>query len=93
MHILIIIILTREIHEKFINRYQINKFISLKENLIVNGYIEIKFNKDAKNIIGDTIFKSNIARNNLHLKANLINLIKILKSILNSKEKESALIF
>ena len=58
----------------------------------MNGYIEIKFNKDANNIIGDTIFESNLARNNLHLKANLIK-IKILKSILNSKEKESALIF
>ena len=77
-----------DIQERFFEK---NK--SLKENLIVNGNIEIGLNKDAKKIISDAIYERNIASAQFHFKTKFINSIKLLKSILNSKEKNLLLFF
>ena len=77
-----------DLQERFFEK---NK--SLKENSLLKRNIEIGLNKEAKEIIGDAIYERNIASSKFHFKTKFVNSIKLLKSILNSKEKNLLLFF
>ena len=77
-----------DLQERFFEK---NK--SLQENSLLKRNIEIGLNKESKKIIGEAIYESNIASSKFHFKTKFINSIKLLKSILNSKEKNLLLFF
>ena len=77
-----------DLQERFFEK---NK--SLQENSFLKRNIEIGLNKEAKEIIGDAIYERNIESSKFHFKTKFVNSIKLLKSILNSKEKNLLLFF